>query len=261
VEEFSFIKTYNWRMMLMKKSILMSMITVLILSFGASANAESTKENTIVLRPSEGSYVLNSVELVKDPKDANTVSVRIGHSAKTGVKTGIDVVVDQRTNTYTATLELQEEYEENQSAARLLSTNYTAHVRLWTRDPVNIDCNYTDLGFTWVDDLLGNGYDSITHSGSRSLTYWDANPTSALTNWYYVSSRFYNPPIHNTESAEATHVNYNFLGGAFGTTYAHHDLSIYPQANNPGWYNYYTTLSTSGTGAAQYLLHKYVETY
>ncbi|MBA9086514.1 hypothetical protein FHR92_002992 [Fontibacillus solani] len=246
----------------MKKITLLSLIFVLLMVFSSSAYAEPVNQKITTLIPSESSSILSKVELIEDVN--GIVSVRIEGTATAGDHRGYHIVVNQETKTYSATLtELEPSQQtENQLSSQLLgATYYTAHVRAHTYDPINIDCNWTDLGFTWKDDGNGNGYSSITHAG-RSLNTWDGNPTSAGTNWYLFSSRYYNStPSGNTESAEAVHVNYNFLGGIFGSTYATHNISIYPQPEGNGRYNWYTTFTPSGDGAAKYLLHLYTEVY
>lgn len=87
------------------------------------------------------------------------------------------------------------------------------------------------------------------------LIWWDAQPTSLETYWYYVWHQWHDPSPSG-QSAWVQHVNYDFGGGLVGTTYASHYINIGPEPN--GRYHYYVELETEGL--AGYLLHLEVET-
>lgn len=182
--------------------------------------------------------------------------VRVGKSRPAnGQQESYNIEVDYQTGIYSvqnytpfeATVEVA-----NDPIITKAINNYVATVTAKTLDPVNILCNSSTLKWGWAENTSTTGYPYTANS--RSLTWWDAQPTSLGTYWYY-SSHSWGGGSDSGQSASVTHVNYNFGGGIAGTTYAEHYISITPEPN--GMYHYYVDLQTDGI--AGNLLHLSVE--
>lgn len=182
--------------------------------------------------------------------------VRVGNTrSANGQKETYDVEVDFQTGTYKVTnysIDTSVEAAKDSVSINAIN-NYLAIVTAKTLDPINILCNSTTLQWGWSENTSTTGYPYGFNT--RSLSWWDAQPTSLGTYWYYVSHSWHDPS-GSGQSAFVTHVNYNFGGGLFGDTYASHYISILPEPN--GRYHYYVELETEGV--AGNLLHLSVET-
>jgi hypothetical protein len=244
----------------MKKGLAFLIMLISLLPFSLVANAAETTQIptnfTKNLKVTSDSHkVFQSVQL---KKNGDKQSIIIDDSRKDdGISEYYEVTVDENNGTYKAIKRNSLVKSNNPISSQksniltpLSTYSYTAHVRAHTYDPINIDCNWTELGESWSEN---SGSFSLNW---RSLNTWDAQPTSAGTYWYYVWSHYNNDPLY-FNSASAKHVNYNFGGGIFGTTYAQHWVYISPQSN--GYYHWEAQLDTSGI--AGNLLHIGVETY
>ncbi|SDX97077.1 hypothetical protein [Thermoactinomyces sp. DSM 45892] len=242
----------------MKKFFNAVLSIVLFSSISATTFAAETgsiNEVKILKAEASSTTVFDKVEA---KKGENGFHIRVrGTGTADGVYRSYVVTADLEKGTYKAVKEnpmfqtspiVTKEKPVGNSKA-LVSYN-SANVRAHTYDPVNIDCNWTDLGYSWKDD---NGKFSYY---SRSLNTWDASPTSLGTYWKLVWKKYNNDP-NSFQSASAKHVNTNFLGGITGTTYAEHYISITPKPNKK--YHYFADLDTEGV--AGHLLHLKITTH
>ncbi|MGN7403397.1 hypothetical protein ACTHO0_26460 [Cytobacillus praedii] len=235
----------------MKKIISMSMFLMLLtfLTFGHQASANDDlkmeKENVIELTADDNSeIILDSVQISNENNDENyLISIRDTRVAN-GVVEEYDLYIDSENNTYQALKTENNEYTDDSTEERALArsgtlaTNtYLASVSASTMDPAVIELTKTVLSLRWKDNNGSLSYDW------RGLSTWAANPSSLNTNWYLSWTKWGNDPTY-FQSVTAEYVNYDFLGGAMGTTFA--KTYIYIGGQKGGKYNYTTDLTTTG---------------
>ncbi|WP_046215921.1 hypothetical protein [Paenibacillus wulumuqiensis] len=211
-------------------------------------NTKKILDSVQVKKNEDGDYHLR-VEDTKIAGQIESYEVKVDYEKLTYEVVEIPTLIENISETakqYNSVINSTYNNQEGITANALKT--YSCYVKATTYNPVNIQLNYTRLGWAWGKDS------SLSYPSTfrwRLLDWWDAQPSSAGTNWYYVRSQYNNDPVGSGQSAQATHVNHDFVGGLAGTTYATHYISITPKPN--GQYGYYVDLSTSGT--AGHLLH------
>lgn len=240
----------------------LSFVFLLVFPGGISADTAQNYDEVMLTPQVNPDTVLERVVLKLEPSN-NSQTVEItGERVANGELEAHSVTVDLDKKTYSVKKLTNQQIENlginkmhtdisrnnlgNISRSSSILYHSVARVKMFTVDPVYIRLNSTELAYSW--------YELQNHAFGfnwRELNTWDANPSTAGTRWYLVNKNYTSGLTAGYQSADAQHVNYDFLNGLSGTTYATHHITIVAGHNQTYTYN----LSMSKSGVAGHLLN------